>query len=96
MSAFYGMVRGNRGEATRGGSKISGYKASCQSWDGSVITNMWYNDKDELRVEISLSSGSSCYGSCAFVGSMQDLENVFKLARDIEKGDVSIVRHRKK
>lgn len=36
MSHFYGTVQGNRGEATRGGSKNSGMDTATASWEGSV------------------------------------------------------------
>ena len=73
MSKFYGMIKGNRGAATRGRSKDSGYRASCQSWDGSVITRMWYNDDDKLVVSLEISDGSSSYGDTVFTGSIDEL-----------------------
>jgi hypothetical protein len=36
MSHFYGVVQGNRGDATRGGSKQSGLKAIAASWAGAI------------------------------------------------------------
>ena len=36
MSHFHGSVKGNRGAATRGGSKNSGYKSYAASWDGAI------------------------------------------------------------
>ena len=72
MSAFYGMVQGNRGAATRGGSRASGFKASCQSYDGSVITRMSYNDKDELMVSVEIAEGSACYGKTVFSGTFEE------------------------
>jgi hypothetical protein len=74
MSAFYGMVRGNRGAATRGGSKNSGYKATCQSWDGSVIVNMSYDNEDKLKVRLEVADSSSTYGDVIFSGTLQELK----------------------
>ncbi|MDV3429127.1 MAG: hypothetical protein LIR50_19215 [Bacillota bacterium] len=74
MSAFYGMVQGNRGASTKGGSKNSGFVASCQSYDGSVITRMWYDENDNLMVSIAISEGSSTYGDKVFVGSLEELK----------------------
>jgi len=55
MSHFYGSCQGNRGEATRGGSKASGYDTIAASWEGSVKTRLWYNeDKDEDWCTVSL------------------------------------------
>jgi hypothetical protein len=36
MSEFYGRIQGNRGEATRGGTKASGISATAETWH-SVI-----------------------------------------------------------
>ena len=78
MSAFYGCVQGNRGSATRGGSRASGFKASAQSYDGSVITYLSYNDKDELMVEICISESSSSYGHQIFYGTFDEYVNKLK------------------
>ena len=43
MSHFYGWVQGNRGEASRGGSKNSGYIAVAASWDGAVRVRLIYD-----------------------------------------------------
>lgn len=72
MSTFYGSIQGNRGAATRGGSRSSGIKASAQSWNGSVITELSYNDKDELMVGVSTSTGSSSYGTRIFYGTFEE------------------------
>lgn len=74
MSAFYGMVRGNRGAATRGGSKNSGYKATCQSYDGSVIVYMDYDDENNLKVRLEVADGSSTYGDVVFNGTLEELK----------------------
>ncbi len=42
MSKFYGQINGGRGTATRTGHQ--GIRASVQSYDGSVITELTYND----------------------------------------------------
>jgi hypothetical protein len=79
MSAFYGMVRGNRGAATRGGSKSSGYKATCQSYDGSVIVRMDYDDDNKLKVRLEVANGSSTCGDVVFSGTLDELKK--KLSR---------------
>ena len=101
MSAFYGMVEGNRSCATRGGSKSSGFRASCQSYDGSIISTMNYvedeNGKEVLRVRVGTNDGSSCYSDWSgndFTGTFQEFKDLLKLAADIKKGKVSVVRHR--
>lgn len=48
MAHFYGKIQGNRGEATRMGSRGSGFRAVAASWDGSVRTDLWHDEeKDE-------------------------------------------------
>ena len=101
MSAFYGMVEGNRSCATRGGSKSSGFRASCQSYDGSIISTMHYdedeNGKEVLKVRVGTNDGSSAcsdWNSEDFNGTFQEFKDLLKLAADIKSGKVSIVRHR--
>jgi len=54
MSHFYGTLKGNRGAATRCGSKDSGMETYCASWNGAVRCYVWYDEikgKDMVRVE---------------------------------------------
>lgn len=82
MAALYGTIQGNRGEATRMGSKDSGFRSSCQSWEGSVITEMNYY-KDDLEITIKLSRDSSSYsGNTVFRGSIEDLYDCFQLYKE--------------
>ena len=46
MSRFYGSVKGNRGEATRGGSKYSGYTSYCAGWGGGIEVRLWYDPEE--------------------------------------------------
>lgn len=62
MSLFYGTLEGSRGPATRCGTRNSGIKASAQSYDGSVITSLRYDDNERLMVRVQLNKNSSCYG----------------------------------
>ena len=41
MAQYYGRVEGNRGEATRLGTKDSGIGTVAASWDGCILTNIW-------------------------------------------------------
>ena len=74
MSAFYGTVKGGRSAATRTGTKSSGCRASCQSWDGSVIVTMRYDSDGELKIGLEAADGSSAYGSEIFSGTMEELK----------------------
>jgi hypothetical protein len=70
MSAFYGMVQGNRGAATRcGHTSIS---ASVQSWNGSVITQLSYDNDHHLMISVNCSTGSSAYGTPIFYGTFEE------------------------
>ena len=53
MSYFYGTLQGNRGEATRCGSKDSGMVTYCASWKGAVRCEAWEQEGvDMVRVEL--------------------------------------------
>jgi len=41
MAAFRGIVKGNRGEASRCGSAKSGLVVEAASWDGKVVVSIW-------------------------------------------------------
>jgi hypothetical protein len=47
MSHFYGGVKGNRGRATRGGSKNSGYESYCTGWGGGIEVWLKHDPKTE-------------------------------------------------
>ena len=77
MSKFYGQVFGQASTtASRRSSKD--IEVSAQSWDGSLITKLYYNDAEELMVNLEHSDTSSTSGRVLFRGTMTDL--VAKLA----------------
>jgi len=49
MSHFYGCAQGNRGYASRGGSKKSGYHTIAASWDGAIEVRLDYDPKDDTN-----------------------------------------------
>ena len=60
MSHFYGYIHGNRGEATRCGTKDSGYTAWAQGWEGRISISLWYNETDDVDMfRVCL---NSCHG----------------------------------
>jgi hypothetical protein len=75
MSKFYGSIQGNRGAATRGGHSI--IKSTVQSYDGSIINYLSYDD-DKLMVEVCVSNDSSNYGSRIFYGTFDEFVNKLK------------------
>lgn len=74
MAKFYGQISGSANTtATRRGSAKSGIKASVQSWDGSVITELNENKDGETIVSVSFSNDSSSYGREVFRGTISEL-----------------------
>jgi len=60
MATFRGRVQGNRGEATRNGSKKSGISVTAQSWQGSVQVRLYERD-GETMCRITSGAGSQAY-----------------------------------
>jgi len=60
MSHFYGTVQGNRGEASRGGSKDSGMETYCASWSGAVRCSAYINSDGVDCVLVELTSWHGC------------------------------------
>ncbi len=55
MAHFYGSIQGNRGEATRLGTKNSGLETVAASWEGAVQVQVIYNERlDCDMVEVRL------------------------------------------
>lgn len=70
MSKFYGQVFGAaKTNATRRGH--SDIITSAQSFDGSVITKLYYKD-GKLMVNIEVAPESSCVGLTAFDGTFKE------------------------
>lgn len=70
MAAFFGQVNGGRGTATRAGHR--NIVAAAQSYDGSVVTELTYNNEGKLMVRIDTSECSSYYGSMIFYGTFEE------------------------
>ena len=86
MSAFYGTLEGQRSPVTRCGSRTSGIRAAAQSWDGSVIVNLSYDEhdgEDVLMVEVRTSENSDAYGHRIWKGSFSEFTEL--LERDTEE-----------
>lgn len=95
MSRFYGQIVSNRKPATKCGYDF--IKTSSQSYDGSIICELTYDQNDKLQVYLGSNEGSSSFSSKKlYQGSFEDLQKAFDLLRDIESGKCSVVRHRKK
>lgn len=97
MAKTYTTCVGSRGIATRTGGN-DGCKASVQSWEGSVIVENYYDNKDQLKVRVGTNEGSSNYtdwNSPDFNGTFEEFKALLQLSKDIREGKVSVVRHRK-
>jgi hypothetical protein len=53
MAHFYGTIKGQRGEASRLGSKSSGLEVSACSWQGAVAVRLYAEDGVDMA-EVSL------------------------------------------
>lgn len=71
MAKFYGQVEGqaNTIASRRGSSYI---KSSVQSWNGSITTELFYNDKEELCIEVMHTDGSGFGGYTVFRGTVEN------------------------
>ena len=70
MAKFYGQLNGGRGTATRVGHR--NIRAAAQSYDGSVITELTYNDEGKLMVDVSADDYSTSYGRRIFYGTFEE------------------------
>lgn len=63
MAHFYGRIAGARGEATRCGTKASGYRAEAASWEGKVTVSLWHRDdgQDWATVRLEPHHGNGTY-----------------------------------
>jgi hypothetical protein len=51
MSHFYASIQGNKGTATRQGSKFSGISGHIRGWDMGVYVYLFHKDgKDHVRI----------------------------------------------
>jgi hypothetical protein len=72
MAHFYGTVQGNRGEASRLGSKDSGLETLAASWAGAIRVSLFVDPagRDAYRVtqEPHNGAGVSRLIACGLVG----------------------------
>lgn len=73
MSAFYGQVIGHA-QTTASRRGHSDIKVTAQSWNGSVITRLYYDD-DELMCDLQIADGSSAFGYTVFNGTLEELKS---------------------
>lgn len=79
MATFYGQVKGNASStATRQGSAASGIRSSVQSWNGSLIMDLSYDENDALYIEVMHSTGSEFRGYTIFRGTVDEFVDMCK------------------
>ena len=76
MAKFYGQVNGGRGTATRVGHR--NIRTSAQSYNGSIQTELTYNEKGTLMVRVDTSECSSYSGTMTFYGTFEEFINKLK------------------
>lgn len=72
MAHFYGSLKGNRGTATRCGTKASGISASVQSWDGSVTVSLTFGSDGSPVLTIEGRDDSGTGGRTIWHGALRD------------------------
>ena len=77
MAKFYGTVQGNRGMGSRLGTQD--IKASAQSYDGSVITRLWYNNNNELMINLAINGGLGSSGDTKFHNTFDRFNQLMNL-----------------
>lgn len=84
MASFYATINADlsRTLATRRGSKY--ITTSTQSYNGSIITRMYYNEQDKLMIEIETTETSnSCYGENRYRGTFNQFEELLSYAKKV-------------
>ena len=73
MATFYGQIKGMSGTAaTRRGSRDSHIFASLQSYNGSVQTELFYDDAGALCIQVYTADGSQMRGRTVYRGTVAE------------------------
>ena len=68
MAHFYASIQGNRGEATRTGTKTSGIEGHIKGWSVGARVIVTYNEKTQKdEVKVYKTAGSSWSGSSELI-----------------------------
>lgn len=92
MAHFRGTISGQRGDASRLGSKHSGMTVEAQSWQGKVVTRLYHDevtglDMAEVKLEPHFGNGTS---RTLYVGPVSGApaEKKFRIRRTNFEGTV--------
>lgn len=68
MAKFYGTIKGARESvATKTGTRASGLRVSAQSWDGSVIVDLWEDEQGKAVFSLRFAEGSESVRGSEFL-----------------------------
>ena len=73
MKTFYGQVEGMANtRAARTGSRASHIRSSVQSKERSVITELYFDNADVLKLRVEVANGTRFHGDRVFDGPVDD------------------------
>ncbi len=76
MSHFYGTLEGNRGGATRCGTKASGIRTNAAGWGGSIQVSVYEEDGvDKYMVYLTPWANSGGHSKLLAEGKLQSRES---------------------
>lgn len=77
MARYYGVIQGNRGEATRMGSAKSGFWGHIRGWRVGAKVECRTDPKDADRdwVQVAVTHGSNGYGSDLHVADFKETKD---------------------
>lgn len=71
MAKFYGTLQGDRGAVTRTGNSF--VRAAAQSYSGSVIHELSYNNEGTLMIRVDAQKDeSTTFGRLVFYGTFDE------------------------
>ena len=75
MAQFYAEIQGNRGEATRMGSKSSGINGHIRGWHVGAKVSCYYDEEsDRDIVRVHQTRGSSGYSASTLISEFCEFE----------------------
>lgn len=80
MAEFYSEIQGNRGEATRMGTKNSGVRGELSTWTQIITVRQYSSDYTESGHQASINLGGKYGGSALYVAF--DADTVYQQSDD--------------
>lgn len=79
MSQFYASIQGNRGEATRGGTKGSGITGHIRGWQGGVRVDGGMLPGGGERFRITITGGSGGHSADRELATVDETGRILTL-----------------